>query len=72
MKQIICKSGIRGWQAKLHSLYQNEKEWVEYCSVYHLHKRLGYKTPENAWKSNPTIRGSVNASDYCKVRKERD
>ena len=72
MKRVICKSGIQGWQAKLQSVYQNKAEWIEYCSVYNIHLRLGYKNPENAWKANPTVQGSVNSSDFRKAPKERD
>ena len=67
MKTIICKSGIRGWQAKLHSIYSNFQEFKSYSDCYGIAERLGYASPVMAWIKNPTIQGSVNPSDYRKI-----
>ena len=55
------------WKSKLRKVYANLEEFKAYCEIYNLHTRLGYKTPENAWRYNPMIQGSTNPSDYKKV-----
>lgn len=67
MKTITCQSGVRGWHEKLRSQYSSRDEWLQYSTTYGLHTRLGYETPEEAWKDNPTIEGSVNPSDFRKA-----
>ena len=67
MKSVKCKSGIKGWQDKLQKVYKDFVEWESYAYTFGLHTRLGYKTPHDAWKENPTIRGSVKPEDFCKV-----
>ena len=68
MKQVICKSGLKGWQDRLRSNYDSLEEFKAWSDIYGLAKRLGFKTAEAAWKANPTVQGSVEPSDYCKVR----
>jgi hypothetical protein len=67
MKQVKCKSGLTGWQARLRKVYDSFVEFSRLCEIYNLHIRLGYKSPETAWRYNPTIQGSVNPSDYRKA-----
>ena len=67
-KTVICKSGVTGWQTKLQRNYESFEEFAGYCETFNIHKRLGYKTPANAWKRNPTIQGSVIPSDLRKVK----
>ena len=69
MKRVICKSGLKGWQARLRSVYASFEEFVSCCGIYANHTRLGYKTPATAWRANPVVQGSVNPSDYTKVKK---
>jgi len=69
MKRVKCKSGIEGWQCRLRKSYSSLKEFSIYANFYGLHKRLGYKTPEAAWRANPLVRGSVNPSDFQRVLK---
>ncbi len=66
-KQVICKSGIKGYQCKLQDNYNSFEEFKSYSEIYNLHTRLGFKTPQSAWKFNPVIQGSVNPSDYKKI-----
>jgi hypothetical protein len=68
MKQIRCKSGLKGWQAKLHDVYTNYSEFADYCFIYNNHARLGFDSPELAWNANPVIQGSVIPSDYQRSR----
>ena len=68
MKQVICKSGIKGWQCKLQTNYRSFEDFEAYCNIYNLHKRLGYNTPISAWYANPTIQGSTNPRDFRKVK----
>jgi hypothetical protein len=68
MKRIRTKSGLIGWQEKLHKVYSDFEEFESYCEMYDIHHRIGYKTPEGAWRANPTIQGSVNPSDLRRVR----
>ena len=68
IKRVKCPIGIIGWQGKLHDVYNTYEEFERYCSMLNIHIRVGYETPENAWRANPLIQGSINASDYCKVK----
>lgn len=52
------------WTSKLQDNYQNLNEWKVYSDMYGLAKRLGFDSPESAWKANPTIQGSVNPKDF--------
>lgn len=68
MKQVKCKSGLTGWQEKLQKVYNNSfDEFVGFCQIYNIHKRLGFPSMKSAWKSNPTIQGSVEPSDCAVV-----
>jgi hypothetical protein len=67
MKQVVCKSGLKGWQGRLRTMYASFEEFNNYCAIYNNHTRLGYKNPENAWRFNPLIQGSVNPGDYRKI-----
>lgn len=64
-----CKSGLSGWRGKLRKQYASFDEFTAYCEIYNNHARLGYKTPEAAWRANPTIEGSALPSDYRKAPK---
>jgi hypothetical protein len=66
-KDVICDSGIKGWQDKLQNVYQSLEELMSYDRIYGICKRLGYEDPETCWQENPTIQGSTNPSDFKKV-----
>ena len=69
LKQVKTKrSGIRGWQGRLKSVYADFSEFCHYNNVYGIAARLGYKVAANAWKANPIIEGSVNPRDLRRVR----
>ena len=68
MKKVICKSGIVGWQAKLHKIYNSLEEFKQYCEIYSIHKRIGFSSIKIAWAKNPTIQGSVNPNDLMRVK----
>ena len=63
MKRVTCRSGINGWQARLHSIYSNYKEFCAFNSAYGIATRLGFSSAVIAWKANPVIQGSVNPED---------
>jgi hypothetical protein len=63
-----CKSGLTGWQGRLHTVYLDLDEWKAYCRNYGLHRRLGYRSAVATWRANPVVQGSVDPSDYRKVR----
>lgn len=65
--RIKTKSGVDGWQDKLQNVYSSFEEFEACSDCYGLSTRLGYKTARQAWDDNPTVQGSVNPSDYCKV-----
>ena len=67
-KQIKHTIKRKGWQDKLQNVYQNFEEFKAYCSVWGIHKRLGFKSIKKAWKTNPTMQGSTNPSDLCIVK----
>ena len=52
------------WKKRLQNIYDDFDEWLYYCDIYHLAERLGYDSPEQAWKENPIIQGSINPRDY--------
>ena len=56
------------WQARLQSVYDSEAEWLAYDEIYGLAGRLDYSDPQQAWQDNPLIQGSVNPSDYQRVK----
>jgi hypothetical protein len=66
-KRVKRRSGLRGWQCCLRDNYASYDEWEQYAYMWGLHLKLGYKTPQNAWRANPVVQGSVSAADYCKV-----
>jgi hypothetical protein len=67
MRHVRCKSGLRGWQAKLREVYKTFSDFADWCFIYNNHVRLGFDTPEAAWDANPIIQGSVDPSDYRKL-----
>lgn len=72
MKRVKCQSGIEGYQMRLRESYHSLEEWENSCSFYNLHLKLGYKTPQAAWRYNPMIQGSVNPSDFRKVKTKKN
>lgn len=57
-----------GTQISLRKNYDNDFEQFQgYCETHNIAGRLGYKSPETAWKANPTIQISVIPSDLRKV-----
>jgi hypothetical protein len=67
MKRVKCQSGIEGSQEKLHKIYTGYKEFFAYSELFGLAKKLGYKSPEAAWKANPTVESSSEPSAYLKA-----
>lgn len=67
--QIICKSGLTGWQCRLRDNYDNNYEQFEsYCETHNIAHRLGFDDAEAAWAANPIIQGSTDPSDLCVVK----
>ncbi len=69
IKKVRCKSGIMGEQFKLRDAYAGLWDFRNWCAIGNIHKRLGYKTPETAWRYNPTVECSTIPSDFRKVKK---
>jgi hypothetical protein len=67
VKRVKCRSGLTGWQCRLRDNYKSCEEWEQYAELWGLYLKLGYKTPQSAWRANPVVQGSVSAADYCKV-----
>ena len=63
MRRIKCDSGLIGWQAKLRSVYRNLSEFIAYDNAHGIASRIGFDSPQEAWKANPLIQGSVNPGD---------
>jgi hypothetical protein len=72
MKQVICKSGLKGSEQRLQRRYDSFVEFQAYSDTYGLATRLGYKSAETAWKANPLVQSSVEPSDFRKVRAKPD
>ena len=68
MKQVICKSGLKGSEGRLRSGYDSFEEFQAYSDTWGLAKRLGYKSALAAWKANPLVQSSVEPGDFCKVK----
>ena len=69
MKQVTCKSGLKGWQGKLQDVYVDAMQFEEFCAVYGIHTRLGFSSVMACWRANPTVQGSVNPSDLRRVKR---
>ncbi len=67
MKRIKLKSGLTGWQARLHENYEDFQDFFTYDQTYGLAKRLGYKNAVEVWNANPLICGGINPSDFSLV-----
>lgn len=67
IKSVICKSGIKGWQARVQENWSSLEELQGYDENYGIASRLGYETAEKLWEDNPIIQGSTNPSDLCVV-----
>ena len=68
IKQIICKSGLSGYQCNLRDSYDDFDQFRYYAENFGLHTRLGYVTVIAAWQANPIIQGSALPSDFCKIK----
>jgi len=64
MKIVTCKSGIKGWQARVQEVYDSYEEMLAYNMNFGISQRLGFKTTKAAWETNPLIQGSVNPEDF--------
>jgi hypothetical protein len=62
------RSGLSGWRGKLRDVYADLDEFQAYCGVYGNHQRLGFNSPRAAWAANPLIEGSVDPTDYRRVK----
>lgn len=71
MRTLRLPSGLYGWQARLREVYDSKSEFEAYCNIYSIHTRLGFTTPQAAWKKNPTIQGSINPADLKRVSPRR-
>lgn len=67
-KSVKCKSGITGQQYKLQDSYGDFEIFLEYCNVWNIHGRLGFKSPIRLWNKNPLIQSSVIPSDLRIVK----
>lgn len=67
IQQVICKSGITGYQCHLQDLYNDADQFCYYDEAFGLHQRLGYRDRITCWQANPTIQGSVIPGDFRKV-----
>lgn len=62
-KYLRCDSGIHGSERPLIREYRDFEDFQGYCEVYGIHERLGFESPEEAWKYNPIIQSSTVPSD---------
>lgn len=59
------------WHGRLKKVYSDFAEWRMYAEMYNLHTKLGYKTPETAWKRNPMVQGDVDPSVYGRYKPKK-
>jgi hypothetical protein len=69
--RVRCKSGLTGWRERLRKNYADFAEFKNWSDMFGLHTRLGYRSPESAWRRNPVVEGSVEPSDFRKAPKRR-
>ena len=67
MSRVTCRSGIKGYQARLQQLYADFEEFQAFSNTYGLASRLGFTAAKYAWDRNPIVQGSVEPSDYRTV-----
>jgi hypothetical protein len=60
------------WRGRLRRQYSDFEEFQAYSETYGLAERLGYDTPEEAWKDNPMVQGSTNPRDFDKWRSPKE
>ena len=68
---VKCKSGLHGWQGRLHEVYNSLDEFEAYCNLRQIHIRLGFTSITRCWEANPVVQGSVNPSDLRRVELKR-
>lgn len=66
--RVRCQSGLMGWRTRLRNNYDGFTDWECYSDMCGLSERLGYRSAQVAWDCNPVIEGSVNTSDFRKVK----
>lgn len=69
VQQPTCLSGLRGWRARVRSIYSDADDMKRYDAVYSIAKRLGYESAEALWFDNPLIEGSVRPDDLRVVKR---
>jgi hypothetical protein len=67
IKKAKCQSGLIGYQCKLQDSYESYTVWDGCANTWGLHLKLGFDSARGAWNANPTIQGSVEPSDFCKI-----
>jgi len=72
MKRVKLKSGLTGWQARLHENYEDFQDFFTYNQTYGLAKRLGYRNAVEVWNANPLICGGINPSDFSLVGEKEE
>jgi hypothetical protein len=75
IKECIQESETKlneNWKGKLRDQYASFEEFKSYNNIYNLANRLGFKSVEEAWRVNPTISGSVNPTDYKRIKENGD
>ena len=70
-KPVKCKSGITGSQYRLQDSYVDFEIFKEYCDIWNIHGRLGFKSPIRLWNKNPLIQSSTNPADLCIVKPKK-
>ena len=68
MKRIKTKSGLSGWQERLHKVYHNYEEFVWYCENYGIHKQLGFKSIKRCYNANPLMSGTVVPGQLKRIK----
>ena len=59
------------WKGRLQKQYADFEEFENYSTMYDLHTRLGYSSPEEAWEDNPMVTGGTDPKEYRKVKTKK-
>jgi len=70
MRTVKTENGTM-WEDRLQDTYATYAEFEAYDAIYGIARRLGFEGPQEAWRKNPLVQGSVNPGDLRVVEGEK-
>jgi hypothetical protein len=59
------------WKAKVQDVYDSIEDLEGWDALYGVVARCGYESAEEMWEENALIGGSVNPSDFGRVKEKK-